>query len=102
MALPDISHLTIPELQELAERAQRAQVERQQQSAAGLANARAALDRLIGPDQPTAPSMNALTEVQLYTDQQIGAHAVLGLRLAFRAVEQVARTVRDLVVVIGR
>ena len=100
MAIPDISGLDAPELMELLDKAGRLFSERRSNAQSNLAGARTALDSLIGPDKPTAPSMKSLTEVQLYTDEQIGANLVLGLRLSFAATEQVARILRDVLTVI--
>ena len=95
MAIPDISGLNVQELVELIDRAGQLFSERRSNAQSNLAGARAALDSLIGPDDPTEPSMTSLTEVQLYTDEQVGANLVLGLRLSFEATEQVARILRD-------
>lgn len=95
MAIPDISGLNVNELTELMDSAGQLFSQRRNDAQANLVRARAALDSLIGPDNPTAPSMTNLTEVQLYTDNQIKANLVLGLRLSFEATEQVARILRD-------
>ena len=95
MAIPDISGLDAPELMELLDKAGQLFSERRSNAQSNLAGARAALDSLIGPDKPTAASMKSLTEVQLYTDDQIKANLALGLRLSFEATEQVARILRD-------
>lgn len=95
MAIPDIRGLHGRELVELIEQANQRYMQERSNAQTNLTPARAALDSLIGPDEPTAPSMKSLTEVQLYTDNQINANLVLGLRLSFEATEQVARILRD-------
>lgn len=100
MAIPDINGLDAQELMELMDKAGQLFSQRRSNAQANLAGARVALDSLIGPDSPTAPSMTSLTEVQLYTDEQIGANLVLGLRLSFEATEQVARILRDVLTIV--
>lgn len=100
MAIPDISGLDAQELMALLDKAGQLFSQRSSNVQANLAGARAALDSLIGPDKPTAPSMKSLTEVQLYTDDQIKANLVLGLRLSFEATEQVARILRDVLTIV--
>ena len=100
MAIPDISGLNVQELMELLDKAGQLFSERRSNAQSNLAGARAALDSLTGPDKPAAASMKSLTEVQLYTDAQIKANLVLGLRLSFEATEQVARILRDVLMVI--
>ena len=102
MGLPDVSGLSIDELADLGREVMRAQEQKRLSASEALKSSKGTLDGLIGPDNPTEPSINSLTEVQLFTDDQIKANAALGLRLAFKAIEQVARTVRALVVVISR
>lgn len=100
MAIPDISGLDAQELMELLDKAGQLFSQRRNNAQANLAGARTALDSLIGPDEPTAPSMKSLTEVQLYTDGQINANLALGLRLSFEATERVARILRDALTVV--
>ena len=100
MAIPDISGLDARELMELMDTAGRLFSERRSNAQANLAGARAALDSLIGPDEPTAASMKSLTEVQRYTDAQIAGNLALAVRLSFKATEQVARILRDVLTVI--
>ena len=100
MAIPDIRGLDAQELMELLDKAGQLYSQRRSNAQSNLAGARAALGSLIGPDKPTAPSMKSLTEVQLYTDDQIKANLVLGLRLSFEATEQVARILRDVLTVV--
>ena len=100
MAIPDISNLNVQELSELMDSAGQLYSQRRNNAQSNLAGARTALDLLIGPDKPTAPSMKSLTEVQLYTDDQIKANLVLGLRLSFEATEQVARILRDVLTMV--
>lgn len=72
---------------------------RQQEAAdreQAIRDAIADLDRLIGPDNPAAPAMTSITEVRLYTRQQMQDNAGLGLELAFQGMELLARTVRDI------
>ena len=102
MALPDISGLTAAELNQLLDQVMEARARRQDSATSRLKTAAAALTTLIGPDAPEAPSMNNLTSVQLYTDDQIISNAALAVRLNFRATEQLARIVRDIVTVLGR
>lgn len=100
MAIPDISGLDTQELMELLDAAGQLFSERRSNAQANLAGARAALDSLIGPNKPTAPSMTSLTEVQLYTDAQIAGNVALAVRLSFEATEQLARILRDVLTVV--
>ncbi len=100
MALPNIDNLTADELAQLLERAGQLQAAKRQTAQGNLKGARAALDRLIGPNNPTGPTMNSLTEVQLYSDEQINANNALAHRLWFQATEQLARILRDVLTVV--
>ena len=100
MAIPDIRGLNVQELAELMDSAGQLYSQRRNDAQASLVRARDALDSLIGPDDPTKPSMTSLTEVQLYTDDQIKANLALGLRLSFEATEQVARILRDVLTMV--
>lgn len=100
MTVPNIDDLTTAELAELVDRAMILQNARRGTARGNLSGAAAALDRLIGPDNPTAPSMTSLTEVQLYTDAQIAANVPLAVRLSFKATEQSARILRDVLTII--
>lgn len=59
-------------------------------------NAVAEVDALIGPEGLTEPNMTTLNGVLLYTDAQMQQNAGIALRLAFMAVRQLARIVRNL------
>ena len=100
MAIPDISELHGQELMELIEQANQQYMQERSNTQTNLVSARAALGSLIGPDSPTSPSMTSLTEVQLYTDAQIVRNAALAVRLALKATEQVARTLRDVLMLV--
>ena len=102
MPLPDISGLTAAELNQLFGQVAEARARRQDSASERLADAASALSTLIGPDAPTAPSMSNLTSVQLYPDGQIASNVALAVRLNFRATEQLARIVRDIVTVVSR
>lgn len=100
MAIPDISKLHGQELMKLIEQANQQYMQERSNAQSNLSGARAALDSLIGPDNPTAPSMKSLTEVQLYTDAQIAGNVALAVRLAFKATEQLARILRDVLMLV--
>ena len=100
MAIPDISELHGQELMELIEQANQQYMQERSNAQTNLASARAALDSLIGPDSPTSPSMTSLTGVQVYTNAQIAGNAALAVRLALKATEQVARTLRDVLMLV--
>ena len=100
--LPDISNLDSSALAQLAAQVNTQILQRRQEATSGLSTAEQRLLDLIGPNNPTAPSVNNLTEVQLFTDDQIRSNAALGLRLSFRATEVLARIVLHLVRYIGR
>lgn len=100
--LPDISGLDSSSLAQLADQVNDQILRRRQEATSGLSTAEQRLLDLIGPNNPTAPSVDNLTEVQLFTDAQIEANAALGLRLSFKATEVLARIVLHLVRYIGR
>lgn len=100
--LPDISGLDSSSLAQLADQVNARILRRRQEATSGLSTAEQRLLDLIGPDNPTAPSVDNLTEVQLFTDEQIRSNTVLGHRLSFRAIEVLARIVLHLVRYIGR
>ena len=100
MAIPDISKLHGQELMKLIEQANRQYMQERSNAQTNLASGRAALDSLIGPDNPTSPSMTSLTEVQLYTNAQIAGSVALAVRLAFKATEQLARILRDVLMLV--
>lgn len=109
MALPDIATLTDDELRALLSQADALLAARARDDEATEADLRvqvgqaiAALDALIGPDQPTTPGLDSITEVQLFTDQQMAQNAGLAHRLTFVALEQLARTTRDIARIAGR
>lgn len=80
---------------ELAARAQaRADEAAQRQQA--IYNAVAEVDALIGAEDLTEPNMTTLNGVLLYTDEQMQQNAGVALRLAFTAIRQLARIVRNL------
>ena len=100
MAIPDISELHGQELMELIEQANQQYMQERSNAQTNLASARAALDSLIGPDSPTSPSMTSLAGVQSYTNAQIAGNMALAARLLFKATEQVARTLRDVLMLV--
>ena len=101
MAIPDISKLHGQELMKLIEQANQQYMQERSNAQSNLAGARTALDSLIGPNNPTVPSMTSLTEVQLYTNAQIAGNVALAVRLAFKATEQLARILRDVLMLVG-
>lgn len=109
MALPNITTLTLAELEQLMQAA--AQVIRQKQqeqqtekeaAQVEIALAKAKLDTLIGPDNPTVPTLNSYTEIQKFTDTQIQGNLVLAVRKVLEGAELQARIMRDVVVALSR
>lgn len=103
MELPDITQLTEQQWDQLVAAIQQAKVtkeiERQQEAEAlktSISGVTTELRTLIGPDSPTTPSMNSLTEVQLYSGDQMVTHARLALPLIFADMEKLARAVENL------
>lgn len=103
MPLPDINLLTESEWDQLIAAIQQAKVtkeiERQQAQAAlkgSISGVTTEITQLIGPDNPITPSMNSLTEVQLYSGDQMVQHARLALPLIFEDIEKLARAVDKL------
>ena len=66
------------------------------ESAEAIAASVATLSALIGPDKPTSPGLNSLTEIQKYSDAEIAANVALAFRRVFAGMELLARTTRDL------
>lgn len=104
MALPDISTLTVEELQQLMQSVNTAMTKKQQQEQTERESAKVelqtaynALTALIGPDNPTAPRLNSYTEIQKYTDAQIQGNLVLAIRKIIQGAELQARITRNVV-----
>jgi len=55
-----------------------------------------AITQLIGPDNPTAPGLNTLTEMQVYSNEEMAANTGLAHRLELESMEKVARAVESL------
>lgn len=68
----------------------------QAESKVSVAESIAGLDALIGPDNPTTPSLNSLTEIQLFSQEEMKEYAGLALAQAFVGIELLARIVRDI------
>lgn len=103
MNLPDITRYTEAQWDQLIASLQQAKVtkeiERQQAQEAlktSISGVTTELRTLIGPDNPTTPSMDSLTEVQKYTGDQMVTHARLALPLIFEDMEKLARAVENL------
>jgi hypothetical protein len=103
MDLPDITQYTEAQWDQLIASLQQAKVtkeiERQQAQEAlktSISGVTTELRTLIGPDNPTTPSMGSLTEVQKYTGDQMVTHARLALPLIFEDIEKLARAVENL------
>lgn len=86
---------------ELERRAADARAEDEERKAA-IYGSIDALTALIGPDQPTAPAMGSITEVRLYSEADMHAHAGLGLALAFEGLELLARATRDIATAVSK
>lgn len=104
MALPDISTLTVAELQQLMQAVNTVMTQKQQQehieresAKAELQTAHDALTALIGPDNPTAPGLNSYTEIQKYTNADIQGNLVLAIRQILAGAELQTRITRDIV-----
>lgn len=104
MALPDISTLTVAELQQLMQAVNTVMTQKQQQehteresAKVELQTAYNALTALIGPDNPTAPGLNSYTEIQKYTNADIQGNLVLAIKQILLGAEMQARIVRDIV-----
>ena len=103
MAIPNVNQWTEQEWDQIIAAIQQAKVakeiERQQEAEALLSNiggAISSVQALIGPDNPTVPGLNSLTEIQLYTNAQMAANAGQALRLTFMGMEILARAVEDM------
>lgn len=81
--------------QEMAAREAAQQLDRDESTEA-IAASVATLSALIGPDNPTSPGLNSLTEIQKYSDAEIAANVALAFRQVFAGMELLARTTRDL------
>ena len=104
MALPDISTLTVEELQQLMQSVNTVMTKKQQQEQTERESAKVelqtaynALTALIGPDNPTAPGLNSYAEIQKYTDAQIQGNLVLAIRKIIQGAELQARITRNIV-----
>lgn len=98
---------TDDELRDLLTQISTVLAQRQQQDAEETENLRgdigatvATLDALVG-DGTTTPNLTTIVGVQLYSDEQIGQHAVLAIRLLMQGLELTARSVRDVAKVVG-
>ena len=108
MALPNITTLTLAELEQLMQAAaqvisQKQQEQQTEKEAAQveIALAKAKLDALIGPDNPAAPSLGSYTEIQKFTDAEIQGNLVLAVRKTLEGAELQARIMRDVVVALS-
>lgn len=57
------------------------------------------LKALIGPESPTTPGLNSISEIRLYTQQQMQDNAGLALERAFLGLDLLARTVLSMAIV---
>lgn len=103
MELPDINQFTEQQWDQLVAAIQQAKVtkkiERQQEAEAlkgNITDVVPALNLLIGPDKPTVPSANSLSEMKLYTATQAAALVGPALVKIILVVDKLARAVRDL------
>ena len=104
----DISECTIDELRDLMNRASVRidQLIAEEQGVREDARSRLAasittLDNLIGPENPEEPGLESLSEVLLFTQEEMGAATGLAHRLAFLALDILTRAVRDIATVQG-
>lgn len=104
MALPDISTLTVAELQQLMQTVNTVMTQKQQQEQTERESAKVelqtaydALTALIGPDNPTAPGLDSYTEIQKYTNADIQGNLVLAIRQILAGAELQARITRNVV-----
>ena len=104
MALPDISTLTVAELQQLMQTVNSVMMQKQQEehteresAKVELQTAYDALTALIGPDNPTTPGLNSYTEIQKYTNADIQGNLVLAIRQILAGAELQARITRNVV-----
>jgi hypothetical protein len=107
MALPDISNLSLTELEELIQLASlRYHSAEADHAAADLANkvkitsAIASLTALLGPEG-TPANTNNINGVLAFTDAQMAANAGLAFRLAFTGLKELTKTTLDLAKVVG-
>ena len=68
----------------------------QAESKVSVAESIEGLDALIGPDNPTTPTLNSLTEIQLFSQEELKENAGLALKQVFVGIELLARIVRDI------
>lgn len=104
MALPNISTLTVVELQQLMQTVNMAMTQKQQEEQTERESAKVelqtaydALTALIGPDNPTAPGLYSYTEIQKYTNADIQGNLVLAIRQILTGAELQARITRNVV-----
>ena len=104
MALPDVSTLTVAELQQLMQTVNSVMAQKQQEehteresAKVELQTAYNALTALIGPDNPATPGLNSYTEIQKYTDAQILGNVALAIRKILQGAELQARITRNIV-----
>ena len=74
----------------------------EQDARARLAASISTLDALIGPDNPTEPALDSLTEVRLFTQEDMQTHSGLAHALSFYALEIMARAMRDIAMLSDR
>lgn len=101
--------MTVEELQQVVTDAQtlieqkiHEQQQGEQDARARLTESINTLTALIGPDEPTAPGLDSLTEVRLFSEQEMAEYSGLAHTLEFLALEIVARAVRDIAYVVGK
>ena len=104
MSLPDISTLTVAELQQLMNTVNSVIMQKKQQehteresAKVELQTAYNALTTLIGPDNPDTPGLDNYTQIQKYTDAQIQGNLVLAIRKVLQGAELQARITRNIV-----
>ena len=107
MALPTLP-TTATELIALINAANAAYAALQQENEQTEAETRAAvtaaiagLDALLGPDNPTTPGLDSISEMLKYTNEQLGQYAGLALRQVLLGMQIQARLTRDLARVVG-
>lgn len=75
------------------------QAEREAQQAdvdVSILDAVAKLDALLGPEEPTAPGLESIREVRMFSQGDMHENAGLGLELAFLALQLLTETTRDI------
>lgn len=95
--LRDLMHQASVRIEYLINREQNRADEARDRLAASIT----ALDNLIGPENPEKPGLESLSEVLLFTEEEMGAATGLAHRLAFLALDILARAVRDIATIQG-